>query len=197
MSNEQETKKLLGFRESMEQRILELEQEMQNLQKAIEEIDKLIVNTGFKTFATADTIVQSKPIDIESQDAVTASLQEAEIEDMINVTSKDGTILGSVQVKDHSIVFTPVQSFEFTIDIPPFQSFLIERVLENIHRNDQERATNGELDPSEILQYTVNEEDGKIIQLIIDNYGGERRLREINSSLRWTLDKMYDKIIHS
>jgi len=194
MSNEQETKKLLGFRESMEQRILELEQEMQNLQKAIEEIDKLIVNTGFKTFTTADTLVQSKPIDTQPQETEPAPIQEEEIEDMMNITSKDGTILGSVQVEGHSIIFTPVQSFEFTSDIPPFQSFLIERVLENMHRNDQERATNGELDPSEILEYTVNEEDGKITQLIVENYGGERRLREINSSLRWTLDKMYDKI---
>ena len=194
MSNEQETKKLLGFRESMEQRILELEQEMQNLQKAIEEIDKLIVNTGFKTFITADTLVQSKPKDTQSQETEPAPIPEEETEDMMNITSKDGTILGTVKVEGHSIIFTPVQSFEFTTDIPPFQSFLIERVLENMHRNDQERATNGEIDPSEILEYTVNEEDGKITQLTVENYGGERRLREINSSLRWTLDKMYDKI---
>ncbi len=26
------------------------------------------------------------------------------------------------------------------------------------------------------------------------NYGGERRLREIRSSLRWAFDKMYEKI---
>jgi len=194
MSNEQETKKLLGFRESMEQRILELEQEMQNLQKAIEEIDKLIVNTGFKTFITADTLVQSKPKDTQPQETEPAPIPEEETEDMMNITSKDGTILGTVQVEGHSIIFTPVQSFEFTTDLPPFQSFLIERVLENMHRNDQERATNGEIDPSEILEYRVNEEDGKITQLTVENYGGERRLREINSSLRWTLDKMYDKI---
>jgi len=30
--------------------------------------------------------------------------------------------------------------------------------------------------------------------LRVSNYGGERRMREITSSLRWTLDKMYDKI---
>ncbi len=80
------------------------------------------------------------------------------------------------------------------MDIPPFQSFLIERVLENMRKTDQERSTNGELDPDEILDYKVQDKDGKIILLTIQNYGGERRLREINSSLRWTLDKMYDKL---
>ena len=31
-------------------------------------------------------------------------------------------------------------------------------------------------------------------QITVTNYGGERRLREINSSLRWSFDKMYDKL---
>jgi ribosomal protein L11 len=193
MSSEQETKKLLGFRESMEQRILELEQEIQNLQKAIEEIDKLIVNTGFKTFTTADALLPSKTITPPTE-TIPQSVSEENLEELMNITSKDGTILGSVQVEGHSILFTPEPSFEFHLDIPPFQSFLIERVLENMQKNDQERATNGEIDPSEILEYAIKEEDGKIIQLTIENFGGERRLREINSSLRWTLDKMYDKI---
>jgi hypothetical protein len=191
MSNEQETKKLLGFKESMQKRLLELEQEINDLQTAIEEIDKLIVNTGFRTFATADALInleQSKP-KIE-----TPQLESEETQDQLSITSKDGTILGTLRMEDHTMVFTPAESFEFTTDIPPFQSFLIERVLENMRKTDQERSTDGELDPAEILEYEVQDQDGKITSLTITNYGGERRLREINSSLRWTLDKMYDKI---
>jgi hypothetical protein len=192
MSSEQETKKLLGFRESMEQRIIEIEQEMQDLKKAVEEIDKLIVTSGFKTFTTADTIPQKplKPI----SDTVQPMITEETPEESMNITSKDGTILGTIQVEEHTIIFTPAELFEFTADIPPFQSFLIERVLENMRKTDQERATNGEIDPSEVLEYKLEEQDGKISLLTVENYGGERRLREINSSLRWTLDKMYDKI---
>ena len=192
MSSEQETKKLLGIRESMEQRILELEQEIKNLQTAIEELDKLIVNTGFRTFTSADTMVNIEPkrpnIDVPQPD------ESTETEDQLSITSKDGTTLGIMRIEDHTIIFTPSESFEFTTDIPPFQSFLIERVLDNIRKNDQERSTDGELDPEEILEYKVQDQDGKITSLTIKNYGGERRLREINSSLRWTVDKMYEKI---
>ena len=192
MSSEQETKKLLGIRESMEQRILELEQEIKNLQTAIEELDKLIVNTGFRTFTSADTMVNIEPkrpnIDVPQPD------ESTETEDQLSITSKDGTTLGIMRIEDHTIIFIPSESFEFTTDIPPFQSFLIERVLDNIRKNDQERSTDGELDPEEILEYKVQDQDGKITSLTIKNYGGERRLREINSSLRWTVDKMYEKI---
>ena len=190
MSNEKDTKKLLKFRESMESRIQEIQIEMQDLQKAIEELDKLIVNTGFRTFTTADTLPRE-----EKTEAVTEVIDQIEPgEDQISITSKDGTVLGTMNVQDHTIIFTPSASFEFKLEIPPLQSFLIERVLDNMRKTDQERSTNGELDPGEILEFEVQEQDGKLTQLLIHNYGGERRLREINSSLRWTFDKMYDKI---
>jgi len=189
MSNEQETKKLLSFRESMENRIQELEAEINDLNTAIEELDKLIVNTGFRTFSTADTFTAPETPKIEP-----TPTGEPEEEDQVSITSKDGTVLGIMKVEGHTILFTPTETFDFTLDIPPFQSFLIERVLENMRNTDQERSTNGELDPGEILEYAVEEQDGKITLLTIQNYGGERRLREINSSLRWTFDKMYDKL---
>ena len=99
-----------------------------------------------------------------------------------------------MQIENHTIIFTPEEPFEFTLDIPPFESFLIERVLDNMRKTDQERSTNGEIDPGEILEYEISDEDGKLVSLTIHNYGGERRLREINSSIRWTFDKMYDKL---
>ncbi|MFC1802350.1 hypothetical protein ACFL0D_00090 [Thermoproteota archaeon] len=188
MHNEQDTKKLLSFRATIEQRIQELEQEIKDLQKAMQEIDKHLINTGFKTFTTEDTIVRKTP-QMDTPPPISK-----ETEDQMNITSKDGTILGNMQVENRTIIFTPAETFEFTTDIPPFQSFLIERVLDNMRKTDLERSTNGELDPSEILDYTVNDQDGKIFSLNINNYGGERRLREINSSLRWTFDKMYDKL---
>jgi len=191
MSKEQDTKKLLQFRESMEQRIQELEQEMSNLQTAMAEIDKLIVNTGFRTFTTADKLVkEDDPVQPESDKTV----ENIEDSDQLSITSKDGTVLGVMQIENHSIVFTPAESFDFTLDIPPFESFLIERVLDNMRKTDQERSTNGELDPGEILEYEIKDEDRKLVSLTINNYGGERRLREINSSIRWTFDKMYDKL---
>jgi hypothetical protein len=188
MSNEKETKKLLEFRESIENRIQELETEINDLHKALEEIDNVIVKTGFRTFTPADTLVKQTP-SVES-----APTPLPEPEDMMHITSKDGTVLGKLNVDENSIIFTPKELFGFTTDFPPFQSFFIDRVLENMRNTDQQRAANGDIDPSEILSYNVIEDLGKIKTVTIENYGGERRLREINSSLRWTLDKMYDKV---
>ena len=214
MSDPNETKKLLEFKTILENRLKEAEQEIADIRKGLEQIDGIIVNTGFRTFSTPQT-PPPKPVPKPEPKKTTPKPEEPspepeqeseptpepsqdvdpiEGEDDISVTGKDGTILGNLVVEGDTLTFTPSDVFEFTTDIPPFQSFLVERVLDNMKRTDQERASNGELEPQDILEYSVETIGDKISLLKIVNYGGERRLRELNSSLRWTLDKMYDKL---
>ncbi|MCK4702411.1 hypothetical protein KAT55_03540 [Candidatus Bathyarchaeota archaeon] len=195
MSEEQETKRLLQFKETMEQRMAELEAEAADLRAAMAAIDKMIVAEGFRTPTAPKAAPQPKPRTETPQPTPQAeTLQPESFEEGMSITSKDGTVLGRMNVEGKDLLFEPQPEYEFKTDIPPFQSFLVERVLANMSSTDRERAANGEIDQSEILEYEVKEEDGVLKELHVRNYGGERRLREINSSLRWTFDKMYDKI---
>jgi hypothetical protein len=201
MADENETKKLLGFKASLETRLREINQEMTDIRTALEEINGLLVTTGFRTFSTPTT---STPIHVPSPEpenlvpdgetTMTTPPSPPPSEEELSITGKDGTQLGTIIVEENTLVFTPSEVFQFTTDIPPFRSFLLERVLDNMRRTDQERASNGELEPQDILEYTVETDGDRISKLSITNFGGERRLRELNSSLRWTLDKMYDKL---
>lgn len=185
MSDEAETKKLLKFRQTLEDRIYELETEIQDLRKAVEVIDQQIVSQGFRTLTLpAATVKESKHIPAAEEKSAEST----------SITAKDGTILGKMYVEGQRVSFKPQEGFNFTIDSPPFKSFLIDRVLSNMKENDEEKAGKGEIDPAEIIEYEVKTVDEEITEIIIENYGGERRLREINSSIRWTFDKMYEKL---
>jgi hypothetical protein len=92
------------------------------------------------------------------------------------------------------IVFSPVESLAFTVSIPPFQSFFLERVLGNMKATDEAKDSSGETPPGETLSFEVATDGERIVDITIKNYGGERRLREIQSSLRWAFDKMYEKL---
>jgi len=195
LSEEQETKRLLQFRETMEQRMAELEAEAADLRAAMAAIDKMIVAEGFRTPTAPKAAPQPKPRTETPQPTPQAeTLQPESFEEGMSITSKDGAVLGRMNVEGKDLLFEPQPEYEFKTDIPPFQSFLVERVLSNMSSTDRERAADGEIDQSEILEYEIKEEDGVLKELHVRNYGGERRLREINSSLRWTFDKMYDKI---
>lgn len=186
MSKESDTKKLLQYRQSIENRIALLEKEINDLKTAIDGIDRFIVNQGFKR--PTPPIPYQKPLHEQTS---------AVLEEDTSITSKNGTILGKMKIIDKKLLFIPMPQFSFSENIPPFKSFLLERVLDNMRSTDQARVENNEMDNDNILDYEVEITGDKIISLTIKNYGGERRLREINSSLRWTFDKMYDKLKQS
>lgn len=186
MSTENEIKRLLDYRETLSIRVQELEQEVSDLYKAIEVIDKSVVSHGFRTLGSPST---GLPASSQTAEASTESPDEG-----ISITAKDGTVLGKMVVEGRNLVFIPESIFNFTTDIPPFKSFLLDRVLGNMNGTDKERAGNGEMELEDILEFQVADDEGVLKSIFITNYGGERRLREINSSLRWTFDKMFDKI---
>lgn len=183
MSSEDETRKLLKFREDMEKRIGRLQSEIEDLRRAIAEIDRNIVRQGFR-----------QPVPTSARPEPPAA-GEVDDEDRSSVKTKDGTVLGILNMDETEIVFEPRSGLDFNTSIPPFQSFFVERVLDNMRSADEGRVTEGEISPNEILSYDVVTEEGRILRLVIRNYGGERRLREIQSSLRWAFEKMYEKLV--
>jgi hypothetical protein len=179
MSSEEETRRLLGIREDLEARIDRLQVELDDLRTALAEIDRYIARQGFR---------QPTPVRVERPQPEEDQL------DSVSVRSKDGTVLGRISVEEDEIYFTPREGMSFTSSIPPFQSFLLDRVFDNMRATDEGRVTEGELTPEEVLSYEVSTEGDRITGIRVSNYGGERRLREIQSSLRWTFDKMYEKL---
>jgi hypothetical protein len=195
MSNESDIRKLLKIRADLEERAEQLQTEVDDLKVAMSEIDKAIVQQGFRQPGAG---FQPMKLETKKEEPKTVERpREAQPEPQVDgssIQAKDGTVLGRVQITGDDIVFTPRDGLPFTTSTPPFQSFLIDRVLANMRTTDEARAATGEITPEQVLSYKV-EADGEVIKYVsIHNVGGERRLREIQSSLRWSLDKMYDKV---
>jgi hypothetical protein len=193
MSSESDIRKLLKMRADLEERTEQLQTEIEDMKLAMAEIDKAIVKQGFHQ--PSPDFQAMKPTELETEEhrqPATATVEK--VVDGSSIQAKDGTILGKVQVNGDAIVFTPREGLTFMTSTPPFQSFLLDRVLANMRTSDETRAAAGEIALEQVLSYEV-EADGETIKtLTVHNFGGERRLREIQSSLRWSLDKMYDKL---
>jgi hypothetical protein len=183
LNGEEETRKLLKFRGDIEERIKKLEVEIEDLRKAISEIDKTIVKQGFR-----------QPI-LRTHEVIEKI--EKDSDNRITIKSREGVTLGHLQIEENVLIFKPIDSINFQTSIPPFQSFLLERVLGNMRATDEEKAVKDQLSLNEVLSFDVSTEEDKITAITILNYGGDRRLREIQSSIRWAFEKMYEKIIQS
>jgi hypothetical protein len=86
----------------------------------------------------------------------------------------------------------PDESKNFSVNTPPFQPFLVERVLSKMQEKDNELVRNAQLTPDKMFAYNIVREGDLIREIVIRNVD-EDRLRELKSSIRWTLEKMYEK----
>lgn len=179
--SKREVKMLLRMREDLQRRIERLEEEVRDLQKALEQIDSMIAKESF-----------GAPSKVKEEVAV----GEAAVEG-VPLRAQDGTLLATLYVGERELRVSIPEELNFTLDIPPFQSFLVDRVLSGMRSSDEDKISRGEISPEEILSFQVLMEGDRITGLIVQNHGGERRLREIRSTLRWTLERMYEKITPS
>ena len=197
MSNESDIRKLLKIRTDLEERAEQLQLEIDDLKIAMAEIDKNIIQHGFRQPDTVFQPMKLPEVKKEEPKLIESKSHEVKPESNVDgssIQAKDGTVLGRVQIAGDDILFTPREGLSFTISTPPFQSFLIERVLANMKTTDEARAATGEITPEQVLSYKVEVDEDVIKSVSVRNVGGERRLREIQSSLRWSFDKMYDKM---
>ena len=191
MGEKENTQFLLEVRNGLQERLDSLKTEINDLEAAIKKIDEYIVKQGFRRLSIDP--VRMTVVAEDNENSLVASPADGQMQSSIK--SKNGTTLGVVVVQENVLHFQPSREFNFEVEVPPFQSFFIDRVLENMRKMDQERAENREIELDDILTYEVSEENGLIKAIKISNFRDDRRLSEIRSSLRWTLDKMFDKII--
>ncbi|MBS7643012.1 hypothetical protein KEJ26_00250 [Candidatus Bathyarchaeota archaeon] len=189
-NREDEVKRLAEIKASLEKKIRKLEAELENYKALMEIVNSTLAEKSFKKIEAPIKPPKAVPTTIPSPPQPTSPV---EYKQTIPLKTSTGTMLANMYVSDDTIRVVPAEGVVLNVNTPPFQAFLINRVLEPMEARDREAAKMGEITPDEILSHKVTQEGDIIRELIIRNYRDERRLREIKTSLRWTLEKMYEK----
>ena len=106
---------------------------------------------------------------------------------------KDNFLLATVKVSTSSVEIIPEKSLSFDINIPPFKTFFIKRILDGMVNHDKEQLRKKQIDNGEILTYQIDETDGIIKKIIINNYREKERLTDIFNTSAWVFTRMLEK----
>lgn len=181
-------KKIAELRALLEKRVKDMETELKGLQILIGFIDDTLLDKGFKRAEIA------KPIPITPK--TVPPPQALEHERSIPLKTVTGDLLANLYVGDDSMRVVLAEDKSFDVNTPPFTSFLVERVLAKMQERDREAASTGEITPDKILSYNIARDGDLIREVTIRNVGQERS-RELKSAIRWTLEKMYEKMMQT
>jgi hypothetical protein len=181
-------KKIAELRSFLEKRVEDMETELEGLRTLLGFVDETLLEKGFKR---AEIV---KPVSTPHK--AVSPPQALEHERSIPLKTVTGDLLANLYVGEDSIRVVIAEDKSFDVNIPPFTSFLVERVLAKMQERDREAASTGEITPEKILSYNIVRDENLIREITIRNVGSERS-RELKSSIRWTLEKMYEKMMQT
>lgn len=194
--------RIAELKKYLENRIVELREELEFLQDILAIVDQVLAEKSFiradevretEVEAVGDFIEEAGEVVEETPTETPVLIKTPTSETRIRlITSQWGGIedLGVMFVSSNLIRIVPNPEFSFRRDIPPFESFFIDRILEAMKRKDQNIIPRDQAFNYEIIEG----DNGVIREILITNYGSEERIREIRSAARWCLEKMLEKI---
>jgi hypothetical protein len=189
--------RLVEFKKRLEKRVAELDAELKEQQALLETINSILLEKGFKRAEIPKT-----PIEIQVEPPKEEAIAEAEpsrtqptiteTENVIPLKSVTGEILAILHVHGDSLRVLPNEEKNFNTNTPPFTQFLVERVFVKMQERDNELVRTGQLSPERMFSYNLVREGDTIREIVINHVDADR-LRELKSSIRWTLEKMDEK----
>jgi hypothetical protein len=190
-------KALVNFKKKLEKRIEELNAELEESQGLLETVNSVLLEKGFKRGDIKEVKEEPKEeeppkVHVTISEETPAPPRHTEPDSVIPLKTMDDEPLAIIYVDKEALHVLPDESKKFSVSTPPFQPFLVERVLAKMQEKDNELVRMGQLTPDKMFAYNIVSEGDLIREIVLRNVD-EERLKELRSSIRWTLEKMYEK----
>ncbi len=187
-------KALVAFKKKLEKQLEYLDAETKEVTAALEIVNQILLEKGFRRGDIKE--VPQQPIEppkavVVRDKAVSPPIQE--LDNVIPLRTLNEEPLAIIYVEKGSLHVLPDESKSFSVNTPPFNHFLVERILARMQEKDGELVRMGQLTPDRMFAFNIVREGDLIREIIIKNVD-EERLKELKSSLRWTFEKMYEKM---
>jgi hypothetical protein len=172
---ERDVKKAAELKLWLEGRIAELEDEIGRLRESLSYVDDTLRATTFKP--AIEMMAETKEV--------------PEVRELKR--DKGGQVVATASVTPDSVSIEPKDGVTLKTTTPPFKSFLVGKILEGMKTKDDELVRAGKLAKGLELRFDVEESNGMVEKLVIENYRDKARLNEILSTVSWTFSRMLEK----
>jgi hypothetical protein len=201
-------KNIIAFKKRLEDQLEALTVETKEVQAALDMVNTMLLEKGFKRLDIKEAppanlpkeLVLPKqeqeydiPIDTRPAPAPAATAPAQDRETVIPLKTMNDEPLALICFEKDAVHILPDESKHFNANTPPFQNFLVEKVLAKMKEKDAELVRSRQLAQNKAFTYDIVKEVDLIREIIIHNVDDER-LKELKSSIRWTLEKMYEKM---
>jgi hypothetical protein len=191
-------KSLIAFKKRLEEQLEKLTAETKEVEAALDTVNSILLDKGFKRGDMKEVPEPPVPKEVvlpkQEPEAPKPAVQHMpEPESVIPLKTMTDEPLALIYFDKQAMHVLPDESKNFSVNTPPFGNFLVERVFAKMQEKDSELVRLGQLTADKMFSYNIVREGDLIREIIIRNVD-EERLKELKSSIRWTFEKMYEKM---
>jgi hypothetical protein len=207
-------KSLIAFKKRLEEQLEKLAAETKEIQASLDAVNDILLQKGFKRGDLKEVPETPSPTSIPKEVVLPKTEPEApkvviqrgyeppktpapqqppERETVIPLKTMAEEPLALIIFDKVGMHVLPDESKNFSVNTPPFNNFLVEKVFAKMQEKDAELVKTMQLTADKAFSFNVVREGELIREIIIRNVDDER-LKELKSSIRWTFEKMYEKI---
>jgi hypothetical protein len=173
-SSDSEVKRAAELKLWLEGRIAQLQEEIERLNETLGYVDATLRVSTFRP--AIEMMAESREV--------------PEIRDLKR--DKGGQVIATASITSDAVEIEP-SGVVLKSSTPPFKSFLLGKILQGMKAKDEEMVKAGKLAKGSELRFDVEEANGSIGRLIVENYREKARLNEILSTVAWTFSRMLEK----
>jgi hypothetical protein len=194
-------KSLIAFKKRLEDQLEKLAAETKEVQDSLDTVNTILLDKGFKR-GDIKQVTEAPPMpkevvlpkaELEPPIVVQRTSEPIDRESVIPLKTMAEEPLALIYFDKQGMHVLPDESKNFSVNTPPFENFLVEKVFAKMQEKDSELVKTKQLTPDKMFSYSVAREGEHIREIVIRNVD-EERLKELKSSIRWTLEKMYEKM---
>lgn len=186
----------------MEEQLEKLNAEAKEVQAALDTVNSMLLDKGFKRGDIKEVAEMPVPIEVvlpkqEPELPIVVVQRGAalkiEKESVVPLKTMADEPLALMFFDKQAIHVLPDESKNFSVNTPPFTNFLVEKVFSKMQEKDSELVKAKQLSVDKMFSFNIVREGDQIREIIIKNVD-EERLKELKSSIRWTFEKMHEKM---
>jgi len=153
---------------------------LQRLDKDLQKLEGVLVELQsiLRKLKTMLTLVQREP--------------PSWVKETVVLKTNSGEPLATFYTGGRSALVLVASDKKFNVNVSPFKGWFIEKVLEKMREKDEANLRAGVLKQEEVFAYKIQCDGELLIQIQIENVNPDR-VKELKTSLRWTLERVYEK----
>ncbi|MDG6985680.1 MAG: hypothetical protein JRM73_02930 [Nitrososphaerota archaeon] len=169
-----DVKKAAELKLWLEGRIAQLQEEIERLNETLGYVDATLRAGTFRP--AIEMMAESKEV--------------PEIRELKR--DKGGQVIATASITSDAVSIEPA-GVVLKSSTPPFKSFLMGKILQGMKSSDEGLVKSGKLTQGDVLRFDVEEANGTVGKVIIENYREKTRLNEILNTVAWTFSRMLEK----